>query len=151
MAKGIYGLPVFDAKRDLVLHITASDIKGGTKADSDYCVAANALCRQEGFKTARVHKTTTYVYLKNGDVERYVTPQSLYMEIMIYDRGGKMEAGDHILKAPKGTSRLGHHEKPRGPHKTKTGKIKRPVHLVPSVREDAPKGVKALKALFGEA
>jgi hypothetical protein len=151
MAKGIYGLPVFDAKRDLVLHITQNDIAGGKKADSDYCVAANALCRQEGFKTARVHKTMTYVYHKDGTVSRYVTPQSLYMEIMIYDRGGKMEAGDHILKAPKGSSRLGHHEKPRGPHKDKTGKLKRPAHLVPSVREDAPKGLKALKVLFGEA
>lgn len=148
--KQTHGLPVSDAKRDLVLHITAADIKDGARRDGDYCVAANALCRQEGFATARVHKTATYVYLKNGNVLRYETPGSLYMEIMIYDRGGKMEPGDHILRAPRGSNRLGHHHKPRGPHATKTGKLKRPVHLVASVREDAPKGTKALKALFGE-
>src|SRR5215204_5353922 len=98
---------VSDAKNNLTLHITANDIKGAVRADNDACAAAHALCGQEHFKRAIVHKTKTYVQLKDGTWLRYVTPKSLYTEIMIFDRGGRMQADDHILQAPKGTQRLG--------------------------------------------
>jgi hypothetical protein len=145
--KIVLDLPVKDAKRDLVLHITPADIKGSKPGDGDYCAVANALCRQEKFKTARVHKGVTYVMHTDGTVTRYKTPQSLYVELLIFDRGGRMEPGEHKLQAPRGSERLGHHEKPKGP-KARTGKPVRAVHLVKSVREDAPKGIQSLKALF---
>jgi hypothetical protein len=147
MAKLKYDLPVQDAKRDLVLHITEADIKGSKKKDSDYCAVANALCRQEHFKTARVHKGVTYVMHTDGTVTRYCTPKSLYIELLIFDRGGRMEPGEHKLQAPRGVKRLGMHEKPKG-KKGKTGRPVKPVHLVKSVREDAPKGIKSLQSLF---
>lgn len=148
MAKMKLDLPVQDAKRDLVLHITEKDIKGSKPKDGDYCAVATALCRQEHFKTARVHKGVTYVMHKDGSVTRYETPKSLYIELLVYDRGGKMEPGEHLLRAPRGTKRLGHHIKPKGKGGTKTGKLRKPVHLVKSVREDAPKGIASLRALF---
>jgi hypothetical protein len=147
MAKGMYDLPVSDAKRDLVVHLTDADVKGSKRADQDYCAVANALCRQEHFKTARVHKGVTYVMKTDGTVDRYITPRDLYIELMIFDRGGKMEARDYKLQAPRGSKRLGHHEKPKG-KKGKTGKPSKIVHLVKSVREDAPKGIKSLQSLF---
>lgn len=147
MAKGKYDLPVQDAKKDLILHITEADVKGSKRKDGDYCAVANALCRQEHFKTARVHKGVTYVMNKDNSVTRYITPAALYVELMIFDRGGRMEPGDYILKAPRGQQRLGEGYKPKGKGK-KTGKLPKVVHLVKSVREDAPKGIKSLRSLF---
>jgi hypothetical protein len=150
VSKNNYGLPVADAKKDLILHITENDIRGGKRSDNDFCAAANALCRQEGFKAARIFKTMTYVYNDDGSVTRYVTPDSLYLEIMVYDRGGRFIPGDHRLKAPRGVMRLGSRDKPKGKG-GKTGKLPRAVHnIINNVREDAPKGIKSLKSLFGE-
>lgn len=147
MAKRKMDLPVKDAKRDLVLHITEEDIGGSKRKDGDYCAAANALCRQENFSTARVHKTMTYVMHKDGTVSRYMTPKSLYLELMIFDRGGRMQAGDYKLEAPRGIKKLGAHYKPKG--KGKTGRLHRVSHhVVTSVRDDAPKGINSLRSLF---
>lgn len=131
--------PIRDARTDLVLHITPADIKGAKRKDNSACAAAHALCRQEHFRRAKVFKTKTYVEHKDGRWTRYCTPGSLYTEIMIHDRGGKMEAGDFVLRAPKGIEKLGAHIKPRGPHLV-TGKTKRGVHFIEHVRGHAPKG-----------
>jgi hypothetical protein len=142
-----HNLPVRDARKDLVLHITEADLQSGKRRDNDHCAAANALCRQENFKSARVFKGVTYVMHKDGTITRYITPKNLYIELMIFDRGGRMEAGDYKLTAARGTKRLGHHEKPRGKGGN-TGRSSRPVHIVPKVRDDAPKGIKSLQSLF---
>jgi hypothetical protein len=131
--------PLKDARRDLVLHITEGDIKGSKRKDNDACAAATALCRQEHFKEAKVYKTKTYVKLKDGSWERYVTPKALYTEIMVFDRGGRFEAGEFILKAPKGIQKLGAHRKPTG-SRLLTGKPSRAIHIVANVRDNAPKG-----------
>lgn len=130
---------VRDASRDLVLHITERDIAKATRKDTDACAAAGALCRQEHVRRARVFKTKSYVETKDGRWLRYCTPASLYTELMIFDRGGRMESGDFILRAPKGIEKLGAHIKPRGPHLT-TGKERRKMHVVEKVRASAPKG-----------
>ena len=138
-----------DAKRDLVLTVTEQDIKSSKPNDKGACAAAHALCRQEKFKKAWVHKTKTYVQLKDGTWERYVTPDNLYFEIMVFDRGGRMEAGDFKLEAPKGVQRLGAHQKPKGKAK-KTGRLPNPIHVIMNVRENAPKGPNMFKH-FDEA
>lgn len=132
-------LPIRDARKDLVLHITEADIKGAQRKKNGECAAAHALCRQEHFRRAKVFKTKTYVEMKDGRWLRYCTPGSLYTELMIFDRGGRMEAGDFILRAPKGIEKLGAHTKPRGPHLV-TGRSKRGVHFIEKVRDHAPKG-----------
>jgi hypothetical protein len=138
--------PLRDATRDLVLHITESDIKGAKRKDNSNCAAAHALCRQEHVKTARVSKTKTYVFHRDGSVSRYITPSSLYTELMIFDRGGRMESGDFILQAPKGAQKLGAHVKPRGPHRT--AKPPRKMHMIEKVRDDAPKGPGLYRSLM---
>jgi hypothetical protein len=139
--------PLKDATRDLVLHITEADIRGAKRGDNSNCAAAHALCRQEkNFKAARVSKTKTYVFQRDGTMLRFITPGSLYTELMIFDRGGRMEAGDFILQAPKGSQKLGAHIKPRGPHRT--AKPSRKMHMIEKVRDDAPKGPGLYRSLM---
>ena len=138
--------PLRDATRDLVLHVTSADIKGATRGDNGDCAAAHALCRQEHFVAARVHKTKTYVRHKDGSMSRYITPAGLYTELCIFDRGGRMEAGDFILAAPKGSQKLGAHPKPKGKG-GQTGKPPRKQHDIERVRDDAPKGGHLFRAL----
>jgi hypothetical protein len=139
MAKRNRQAPLSDALRDLVLYVSPADIKGAKRGDSNHCAAANALCRQEHFKRAKVFKTKTYVQTKGGDWLRYITPKPLYNEIMIFDRGGKMEGGEFILPAPKGVQKLGAHVKPTG-RGGATGKSPRKMHVIEKVRDSAPKG-----------
>jgi len=128
-----------DAKMNIILTITESDIKGGKRKDNASCAAATALCRQENFKEALVFKTKTFVKTKDGKWLRYITPRSLYTELAIYDRGGRFEEGEHILKAPTGSQRLGYGPKPKGP-KTLTGKPSRSFHITGGLRDEAPRG-----------
>jgi hypothetical protein len=138
---------VKDATRDLILKITGRDIDTSKRKENDACAAAHALCRQEHFKEARVYKKVTYVRHANGTWTRYITPQDLYMEIMIFDRGGKMEAGAYRLGAPKGIYKLGAHHKPKGKG-GRTGRLPTSPHIVSNVRDHAPKGKNHLAALF---
>jgi hypothetical protein len=140
--------PLKDARRDLVLTVTVNDIKTAVRKDNNECAAAHALCRQEKrFVEARVNRTTTLVKLHDGSWERFLTPKDLYVELMIYDRGGKMEAGQFILQAPKGCKKLGAHHKPRGPH-LRTGKPPRKMHIIENVRDASPKGRNLMHSLF---
>lgn len=139
--------PVKDATRDLVINVTANDIKKAKPEDSYSCAAAHALCRNPKYKRAKVTKDTTYVQLANGSFVRYLTPQDLYIELIVYDRGGRMEAKQYKLLAPTGSKRLGHHVKPKGKGGG-TGKLPRIIHNIEHVRPNAPKGYGALKALM---
>jgi hypothetical protein len=119
----IEGLPVKDAKTSVVLRITDGDVKKGRVKNPLECAAALACRRQLGASEAQVHVTRTYVRF-NGGWTRYITPAALRSEIVAFDRGGRFEPGDYILKkmAPskkkwrktgpklkKGKKRLGYH------------------------------------------
>jgi hypothetical protein len=138
---------VKDAGKDLILKITTRDIETSKRKVNDSCAAAHALCRQEGFKEARVYKGVTYVKKGDGSWLRFITPKDLYMEIMIFDRGGKMEGGDFRLAAPKGIKKLGAHHKPKGLG-GQTGRLPNTPHILNNVRDNAPKGRNHLAALF---
>src|SRR5262245_19399934 len=144
MKKNSY--PVKDATSDLVLTIKPNDIAHAERKDNTACAEAHALCRQAGYREARVYRNVTYVRLGDGSWLRFRTPKDLYIEIMIFDRGGTMEAGEYKFTAPKGVYRLGHHAKPTG-KKRRTGRKLSP-HIVKNVRETAPKGKNHLAALF---
>jgi hypothetical protein len=135
-----------DATRDLIVTVTESDIKSAKRRDNAACAAANALCRQEHFRQAMVYKTKTYVERRDGYWLRFITPGNLYTELMIFDRGGRMEAGDFILRAPKGIEKLGAHVKPRG-KLGQTGRQPKVMHFIDNVRANAPKGPGLFRAL----
>lgn len=136
---------ITDAKRDLVIHVTKADIRNATRSENKSCAVARALCRQENYKQAIVNKSRTVVQLKDGSWQRYITPENLYVELMVFDRGGEMQPDDYVLKAPKGSLRLGHHAKPKGPHLKTNGARKR--HVIENVREDAKRGIAMYKSL----
>jgi hypothetical protein len=139
--------PVKDATKDIILTVTEADIKGAKRRDNAACAAANALCRQEHYKQAKVFKTKTYVQMKDGTWLRFITPKSLYIELMVFDRGGKMEATEFRIAAPTGAMKLGYHVKPKGKG-GQTGRTPQTMHTIDNVRENAPKGRDHFKVLF---
>ena len=94
----IDGLPVVDAKRPLILTITAGDIKKATPGDPSCCAAAKALERQDGVKGARVHMGRVYV-LTGKKWHRYETPASMRSEIIAFDRRTSFMPGLYKLGA----------------------------------------------------
>jgi hypothetical protein len=141
---------VKDATKDLILTVDDSDIKTAKRRESGTCAAAYALCRQGSFNEARVYRKVTYARKLDGTWLRFITPDDLYVELMVFDRGGRMQAGEFRLRAPTGVKRLGHHPKPKGKG-GKTGKLPTTPHIIESVRDIAPKGRSSLKALFEDA
>lgn len=140
LPRTIEGMPLKDARTPLVVTIKAADIRGSEKKSPDCCAAAVALCRQLHVKKARVYLSRTYI-LERGQWVRYVTPQALRTEIIMFDRAGIFEPGDYRLDTLKHSQRMGYkspNEK-RAPHKT-SGKFSKPLHTVAGVRPSAPKG-----------
>lgn len=128
----IDGLPVKDAKKSVILAITAGDVKKGKVKDIGSCAAAVACKRQLGATEAHVHKTRTYLRY-NGHWERYMTPQSLQAEIVAFDRGGKFEPGEHRLTKMAPSRPLG---KKSGPRRDK-GKKRQGYRVVKNIRPSA--------------
>lgn len=130
----INGKPVVDAKRKLILTITADDVKKGSKRKPDCCAAAVACIRQENALAARVHASRIYIEYPRKWV-RFVTPANLHTEIVSFDRGYRFETGDYSL-APfgptqkangtrkgtdTGSDRPRHKKKKRAPYHHLTG------------------------------
>ena len=147
MAKRPMDYKVKDASKDLILTVDADDIKVARRRESGTCAAAYALCRMGTFNEARVYRKVTYARKLDGTWLRFITPDDLYVELMVFDRGGRMQAGEFRLKAPTGTKKLGAHYKPKGTRGT-TGKLPTTPHIIEAVRGVAPKGKNTLKALF---
>lgn len=123
----IEGLPVRDAKKPILLHITDSDVKKGKVKNPGSCAAAVACKRELGASEAHVHKTRTYLRF-NGHWVRYMTPGSLQAEIVAFDRGGTFEPGEHRLgKMPT------HRNTKTGPKKRR-GRKKQGYHVVQNIR-----------------
>ncbi len=92
----INGYKVQDAKRKMVVHVTAYDVQEGAKKNSNACAAARAIMRESGCDLAKVHANRTYI--KRGTKwYRYQTPNSLNKEIVAFDRGGSFEPGEYTL------------------------------------------------------
>ena len=112
----IHDMEVFDATKPLIINITDKDVKEGKGNDAGACAAAVAAMRSLGATRARVHLSRTYLELepaklgiksRKGKVWiRYQTPLSLRAEIIVLDRDGKMEPGEHKLGAPAKQHRL---------------------------------------------
>ncbi len=119
MCQSIDGLPVRNARTELVVEVRRGDATKATPQDPDNCAAAWAVWRQEGLE-AKVYRNRTY--LRYADHwERLRTPRSLWFEQGVFDRGGTFEPGVHVLKV------LSERAKPTGKRQgsnktTKTGR-----------------------------
>jgi hypothetical protein len=95
--RGIEGLPVIDAKRSIMLHITADDIKKADARRPETCAAARACRRELHALEARVHLGRIYVKTTKEKWTRYQTPHALRSEIVAFDRGGTFAPGEYKL------------------------------------------------------
>lgn len=142
--KSIDGLPIFDAKKPIQLHITKEDISGADKKKPNSCAVAKACSRQLHAKEVRVHLGRVYVRTNNTNWQRFITPKPMRTEIIAFDRGGKFMPDTYHLAAPHPTAkasgkRQGGKDKPKIAKRVSGGKKKtRQVkHIVQDVRTGA--------------
>jgi len=95
-----------NAHRKIRFKIISRDVARGKPKDTHACAAALALKRALGADDVDVRVSRTFV-TKNGRVTRYETPDALRFEAKAFDRGGKFEPGDYVIKpvAPSQTTR----------------------------------------------
>ena len=140
--KKLEGLPVRDAHRAVMLHITRADATNGQK-DAANCAAAKAACRLKGVKQARIFRTRSYLQpIGKMFWWRYMTPNALRTEAVSFDRGAKFEPGSYkLMPAPK-SMELGAQFNKTGKGTAKTGTtVKRTTpHVLKGVRPRAPVG-----------
>lgn len=130
--RSIDGRPVIDARHDAELHILPRDCKRGGRRQPDTCAAAIAAKRQLNAIEVRVHLSRIYVRSNEGNWQRYITTEPLKHEIIVFDRGGRMEPGKYMMLAPRKSQRAGYYHK--GKPGKKTGKKRRPARHVENVR-----------------
>jgi hypothetical protein len=76
MSKLINGLPIKNATKSMLLHITGPDVKSARPKRPDFCVVAQAVKREMRAKEVRVHLGRVYVRTTASSWTRYVTPGS---------------------------------------------------------------------------
>lgn len=131
----IDGLPVLDAKRPLVLHVTKSDItKAHTKAPNA-CAVARACARELHVKEARVHLSRVDLRTNDHNWTRYITPRPMRAEIIAFDRGGAFEPSEFTLHPVNAASATGRTQggKTRGKRHPPARRRRAP-HIVANVR-----------------
>lgn len=137
----INGKKVVDAKKHLDVEVTPEDCSNGKSKSPAACAAAQAIMREHSDVIgARVHRGVTYVEYEDK-WERYITPTTLKIELVMYDRAKIFEPGVHTLGAAARTSQSLKAQRQRAPskqdnrsgghHKNKT---KRTRHQIPNIR-----------------
>lgn len=132
----IEGKPVIDAKHDLEIIILDRDCANGDRRKPNSCAAALAAKRHLHARDVRVHISRVYVRTNEGNWQRYITSEPLKQELVVFDRGGRMQAGSFILLAPKKSQRVGFYHKGKKAAKP-SGKKRRPQHRLTKVRTAA--------------
>jgi hypothetical protein len=84
----IEGLPVINAKKPIMLHVTPEDIKAARKHSPGNCAVAKACMREWKVKEVRVHLSRIYIRCNEKNWVRFATPSPMRNEIISYDRGG---------------------------------------------------------------
>lgn len=94
------GLPVEDAKHDLVVSVTKTDVKRGDNKNPENCALARAiLAERPEAKRVFIFRTTAIVETARRIV-RYALPESVQREVEAFDRFGVFEPGAYKIKAP---------------------------------------------------
>jgi hypothetical protein len=148
----IYGKPVVNGKRKVLLHISPADIKSGKSRIPGACAAAQALMRTiPNCVKARVHLGRTYIMKDDEQWYRYKTPEALRTEIVALDRGGRFEPGDYELRPMSPSDLLPHKKREkvsrsetnrRGPPNSPS-KHPRKLHVTKGVRPSQRAGMDA--------
>jgi hypothetical protein len=115
--KSIDGLPIVDARKGIEIEVTDRDCQLGDPLVPKTCAAARAI-RRSGALDVRVHLGRVYIRSNKGNWQRYVPSGRLHVELVVFDRGGKMQAGKYKLHVPAKIKRGGK-VKPQGPRSRK--------------------------------
>lgn len=129
------GLIIKEAKTPVVLHVKLNDVKKAVRGSPTCCAFARAI-RREYQVTNVFYKSTAY--LQFGDMlERYIMPPSMRIEVVSFDRSGRMGTGEYRLAPPSKSNTLKaqvKRDKRRGRH-VPTGKSGRRIkHMTAMVR-----------------
>lgn len=134
--KTIDGLPVFDAKKPIKLHVTSADIRNADKKKPNSCAVAKACYRELHAKEVRVHLSRVYVRTNDMNWQRYMTPVNMRQEIVAFDRGGKFAPGEYHIMKPNPAKKTGKQQGSttnQSPKPKKKGK-NREYHRITDVR-----------------
>ena len=103
----IEGLPVINAKKPIMLHVTPEDIKAARKHSPGNCAVAKACIREWKVKEVRVHLSRIYIRCNEKNWVRYHTPSPMRNEIISYDRGGDFLPSVFTVKPVSPSQRTG--------------------------------------------
>lgn len=96
----IDGKDVGNGSLPLRITVTEEDIKEGKRKSPDACaVALAAVRRVKGVTAAKAHLGCIYLMV-NGKWRRWMTPQALRTEIIVFDRGGRFVPQSFDLHPP---------------------------------------------------
>jgi len=111
---------VSDAKRDVTLHRSLTDVWHGRRGDDDECMNAVCILHNAGafphdVLAVSVTKSRAYVVDRPGHCVRYTLDEAAGTAIDAHDATGIAEVGELTLYAPKGQARKGanHGDTPR--------------------------------------
>jgi hypothetical protein len=133
------GLRQVDAKKPLVLEVTAIDVKLASKKNPSCCAFARA-CKRSSKKVRAAYFFRSTAWVEYDDLlVKYLLPPSVQKEIVSFDRSKSLESGTYRLSAPWPSATLAAvHErsgKRPGRHMPGNGKIQRKVkHMTTNVR-----------------
>lgn len=116
------GLPVIEARQNIVVFFTDEDVAGATERDFGQCVLARACTRSLGAETVMFTRSTAYVDLPQEDgtraVERFTLPLKTRKVVALFDMGIRtLPKGAITLQAPAPSETL---EGKRATHKKYT-------------------------------
>jgi hypothetical protein len=93
------GLPVADAKKEMVIHAIDADIKSAKRGDPLNCVFAKACLRIFGSHNVAFFRNYAYVE-KGAKIERFSLPKATRDSVMVFDKAGAAEPGGYLLRPP---------------------------------------------------
>lgn len=134
-ATKIDGLPVRDLTKPLRLVISEEDCRRGNSKTPSSCAAALAACRLPKITEARIHIGRVFLNVANKYWLRGKTPGALRTEIVSFDRGGKFEPGEYIVRPLCPSETANKHAKDYKP--VKRGGPKRRMKILKSIRGNA--------------
>ena len=128
----IAGIPVVDANKNVIIKITARDVRDGKTKDPGSCAAARACMRDMGASQARVHLGRTYLKVDKKWI-RFETPEALRSEIISFDRGHDFQAGTYTLRVVRPSHKGGRKAQGSAVSKTKPYGAKKKARAKPHV------------------
>jgi hypothetical protein len=100
---------VVDGQRRVRVTVATSDLRGSKKKAPDNCAMARACTRAFALDGAVIRPSVAY-FVRGRTATRYRVPQSIYREIVSFDRHGDFRPGEYHLRPVDPAHRVGRHQ-----------------------------------------